>query len=166
MSFETDSATNCPHRMIFTTTKHGLLFHSPSSTILSQFFLFLGGHFPIPESFLPDEKMEKLAPRSAHPVIRYVGTLTLSFSFSSISLVVVVVLSLFVFVCLSLNYVTAVDQDPTIMPQFPFDKYELEGSPLTTAILQRQQQSQKEFCWHVFVQNRFFNLFFQQHNRD
>ncbi|VDO94882.1 unnamed protein product [Soboliphyme baturini] len=38
--------------------------------------------------------------------------------------------------------------DPLVLPDFPFDKYELEPSPLTQFILEMKQPS---VCWQVFV---------------
>ncbi|XP_072483199.1 integrator complex subunit 6-like isoform X2 [Notamacropus eugenii] len=72
------------------------------------------GHWPIPESFWPDENSLTLPPRTAHPVIR--------------------------FFC--------VDREPMIIDKLPFDKYELEPSPLTQHILERKSSMT---CWQVFV---------------
>ncbi|VDK60508.1 unnamed protein product [Anisakis simplex] len=42
------------------------------------------------------------------------------------------------------------DCDPLVCQEFPFDKYELEPSPLTQFILERKQPN---VCWQVFVAN-------------
>ncbi|XP_057205270.1 integrator complex subunit 6 isoform X3 [Triplophysa rosa] len=72
------------------------------------------GHWPIPESFWPDQNSPTLPPRSAHPVVR--------------------------FFC--------VDCEPMVIDKLPFDKYELEPSPLTQYILERKSP---HMCWQVFV---------------
>uniref|UniRef100_A0A3B4UFP8 Integrator complex subunit 6 like n=1 Tax=Seriola dumerili TaxID=41447 RepID=A0A3B4UFP8_SERDU len=61
------------------------------------------GHWPIPESFWPDQNSPTLPPRSAHPMV---------------------------------------------IDKLPFDKYELEPSPLTQYILERKSP---HMCWQVFV---------------
>ncbi|KAG9478384.1 hypothetical protein GDO78_013410 [Eleutherodactylus coqui] len=72
------------------------------------------GHWPIPESFWPDQNSPTLPPRTSHPVVKF----------------------------------SCVDCDPMVIDKLPFDKYELEPSPLTQYILER-----KSFhtCWQVFV---------------
>ncbi|KAL2077182.1 hypothetical protein ACEWY4_026686 [Coilia grayii] len=72
------------------------------------------GHWPIPESFWPDQNSPTLPPRSAHPVVRF----------------------------------SCVDCDPMVIDKLPFDKYELEPSPLTQYILERKSP---HMCWQVFV---------------
>ncbi|XP_043830240.1 integrator complex subunit 6-like [Dromiciops gliroides] len=72
------------------------------------------GHWPIPESFWPDQNSPTLPPRAAHPVVR--------------------------FFC--------VDCEPMVIEKLPFDKYELEPSPLTQYILERKSPLT---CWQVFV---------------
>ncbi|TSP25419.1 Integrator complex subunit 6 [Bagarius yarrelli] len=62
------------------------------------------GHWPIPESFWPDQNSPTLPPRSAHPVVRF----------------------------------SCVDCEPMVIDKLPFDKYELEPSPLTQFILERK----------------------------
>ncbi|CAB3360702.1 Hypothetical predicted protein [Cloeon dipterum] len=42
------------------------------------------------------------------------------------------------------------NHDPMVVDNFPFDKYELEPSPLTQHILSRKQPN---YCWQVFVPN-------------
>ncbi|XP_031800282.1 integrator complex subunit 6 isoform X2 [Sarcophilus harrisii] len=74
------------------------------------------GHWPIPESFWPDQNSPTLPPRTAHPTIR--------------------------FLC--------VDCEPMVIDKLPFDKYELEDSPLTQHILERKSPVT---CWQVFVAN-------------
>ena len=45
---------------------------------------------------------------------------------------------------------TCMNQEPMIIDNLPFDKYELEPSPLTLYILARKQPN---VCWQVFIQN-------------
>uniref|UniRef100_A0A665WSJ0 Integrator complex subunit 6 like n=1 Tax=Echeneis naucrates TaxID=173247 RepID=A0A665WSJ0_ECHNA len=72
------------------------------------------GHWPIPESFWPDQNSPTLPPRSAHPMVRF----------------------------------SCVDCEPMVIDKLPFDKYELEPSPLTQFILERKSP---HMCWQVFV---------------
>uniref|UniRef100_A0A672PXT1 Integrator complex subunit 6 n=1 Tax=Sinocyclocheilus grahami TaxID=75366 RepID=A0A672PXT1_SINGR len=72
------------------------------------------GHWPIPESFWPDQNSPTLPPRSAHPVVRF----------------------------------SCIDCEPMVIDKLPFDKYELEPSPLTQFILERKSP---HMCWQVFV---------------
>ncbi|XP_030000978.1 integrator complex subunit 6 [Sphaeramia orbicularis] len=72
------------------------------------------GHWPIPESFWPDQNSPTLPPRSAHPVVRF----------------------------------SCVDCEPMVIDKLPFDKYELEPSPLTQYVLERKSP---HMCWQVFV---------------
>ncbi|XP_025022805.1 integrator complex subunit 6-like isoform X1 [Python bivittatus] len=72
------------------------------------------GHWPIPESFWPDQNSPTLPPRTAHPVVRF----------------------------------SCVDCEPMVIDKLPFDKYELEPSPLTQYILERKSS---HVCWQVFV---------------
>ncbi|KAM7418099.1 hypothetical protein PAMA_017643 [Pampus argenteus] len=72
------------------------------------------GHWPIPESFWPDQNSPTLPPRSAHPAVRF----------------------------------SCVDCEPMVIDKLPFDKYELEPSPLTQFILERKSP---HMCWQVFV---------------
>ncbi|XP_078288204.1 integrator complex subunit 6-like [Rhinoraja longicauda] len=72
------------------------------------------GHWPIPESFWPDQNSPTLPPRAAHPVVRF----------------------------------SCADCDPMVIDKLPFDKYELEPSPLTQYILERKSP---HACWQVFV---------------
>lgn len=72
------------------------------------------GHWPIPESFWPDQNSPTLPPRSAHPTVRF----------------------------------SCVDCEPMVIDKLPFDKYELEPSPLTQYILERKSP---HMCWQVFV---------------
>ncbi|XP_036160941.1 integrator complex subunit 6-like isoform X7 [Myotis myotis] len=72
------------------------------------------GHWPIPESFWPDQNLPSLPPRTSHPVVRF----------------------------------SCVDCEPMVIDKFPFDKYELEPSPLTQYILERKSP---HTCWQVFV---------------
>lgn len=72
------------------------------------------GHWPIPESFWPDQNSPTLPPRSAHPAVRF----------------------------------SCVDCEPMVIDKLPFDKYELEPSPLTQYILERKSP---HMCWQVFV---------------
>uniref|UniRef100_A0A672HPB3 Integrator complex subunit 6-like n=1 Tax=Salarias fasciatus TaxID=181472 RepID=A0A672HPB3_SALFA len=74
------------------------------------------GHWPIPESFWPDQNSPTLPPRTAHPVARF----------------------------------SCVDCEPMVIDKLPFDKYELEPSPLTQYILERKSP---HMCWQVFVSN-------------
>uniref|UniRef100_A0A8C0GV02 Integrator complex subunit 6 like n=1 Tax=Chelonoidis abingdonii TaxID=106734 RepID=A0A8C0GV02_CHEAB len=74
------------------------------------------GHWPIPESFWPDQNSPTLPPRTAHPVVRF----------------------------------SCVDCEPMVIDKLPFDKYELEPSPLTQYILERKSP---HACWQVFVSN-------------
>ncbi|XP_066212629.1 integrator complex subunit 6-like isoform X1 [Saccopteryx leptura] len=72
------------------------------------------GHWPIPESFWPDQNLLSLPPRTSHPVVRF----------------------------------SCIDCEPMVIDKFPFDKYELEPSPLTQYILERKSP---HTCWQVFV---------------
>ncbi|XP_044161877.1 integrator complex subunit 6-like isoform X2 [Bufo gargarizans] len=72
------------------------------------------GHWPIPESFWPDQNSPTLPPRTAHPVVKF----------------------------------SCVDCEPMVIDKLPFDKYELEPSPLTQYILERKSP---HTCWQVFV---------------
>ncbi|KAI2656823.1 Integrator complex subunit 6 [Labeo rohita] len=94
------------------------------------------GHWPIPESFWPDQNSPTLytvetaagavpkchssaqpvgtPPRSSHPVVRF----------------------------------SCIDCEPMVIDKLPFDKYELEPSPLTQYILERKSP---HMCWQVFV---------------
>ncbi|XP_053180337.1 integrator complex subunit 6 [Scomber japonicus] len=72
------------------------------------------GHWPIPESFWPDQNSPTLPPRTAHPTVRF----------------------------------SCVDCEPMVIDKLPFDKYELEPSPLTQFILERKSP---HMCWQVFV---------------
>uniref|UniRef100_A0A4W3HAL6 VWFA domain-containing protein n=1 Tax=Callorhinchus milii TaxID=7868 RepID=A0A4W3HAL6_CALMI len=74
------------------------------------------GHWPIPESFWPDQNSPTLPPRNAHPVLKF----------------------------------TCADCDPMVIEKLPFDKYELEPSPLTQYILERKSP---HACWQVYVNN-------------
>ncbi|OCT95975.1 hypothetical protein XELAEV_18013667mg [Xenopus laevis] len=74
------------------------------------------GHWPIPESFWPDQNSPTLPPRTSHPVVKFSCT----------------------------------DSEPMIIDKLPFDKYELEPSPLTQFILERKAPHS---CWPVFVAN-------------
>ncbi|XP_072370308.1 integrator complex subunit 6 isoform X1 [Scyliorhinus torazame] len=74
------------------------------------------GHWPIPESFWPDQNSPTLPPRNAHPVVKF----------------------------------SCVDCDPMVIDKLPFDKYELEPSPLTQYILERKSP---HTCWQVYVNN-------------
>ncbi|BES92737.1 integrator complex subunit [Nesidiocoris tenuis] len=49
---------------------------------------------------------------------------------------------------------TCTSQDPMVIDNLPFDKYELEPSPLTQYILARKQPT---VCWQVFVPNSYKN---------
>lgn len=46
------------------------------------------------------------------------------------------------------------NSDPMVIENLPFDKYELEPSPLTQYILARKQPT---VCWQVFVANSYKN---------
>ncbi|XP_005990420.1 integrator complex subunit 6 isoform X1 [Latimeria chalumnae] len=72
------------------------------------------GHWPVPESFWPDQNSPTLPPRTAHPVVRF----------------------------------SCADCEPMVIDKLPFDKYELEPSPLTQYILERKSPHS---CWQVFV---------------
>ncbi|KAJ8282794.1 hypothetical protein COCON_G00053130 [Conger conger] len=72
------------------------------------------GHWPIPESFWPDQNSPTLPPRTAHPVVRF----------------------------------SCGDCEPMVIDKLPFDKYELEPSPLTQYVLERKSP---HMCWQVFV---------------
>uniref|UniRef100_A0AAY4BCM8 VWFA domain-containing protein n=1 Tax=Denticeps clupeoides TaxID=299321 RepID=A0AAY4BCM8_9TELE len=74
------------------------------------------GHWPIPESFWPDQNSPTLPSRIAHPQILF----------------------------------SCVDSEPVVVDKVPFDKYELEPSPLTQYILERKSP---HICWQVFVRN-------------
>lgn len=77
---------------------------------------FPTGHWPIPESFWPDQSLPALPPRTAHPIVKF----------------------------------TCAPTEPHMMDALPFDKYELESSPLTHYILTRKQP---HVAWQVFVSN-------------
>ncbi|XP_075229465.1 integrator complex subunit 6 [Lycorma delicatula] len=49
---------------------------------------------------------------------------------------------------------TCTSQEPMVIENLPFDKYELEPSPLTQYILARKQPT---VCWQVFVPNSYKN---------
>ncbi|XP_069068587.1 integrator complex subunit 6-like [Pleurodeles waltl] len=72
------------------------------------------GHWPVPESFWPDQNSPSLPPRTSHPVVKF----------------------------------SCVDREPMVIDKLPFDKYELEPSPLTQFILERKSP---HVCWQVFV---------------
>uniref|UniRef100_A0A8C0YI52 Integrator complex subunit 6 n=1 Tax=Cyprinus carpio carpio TaxID=630221 RepID=A0A8C0YI52_CYPCA len=72
------------------------------------------GHWPIPESFWPDQNSPTLPPRAAHPQVKF----------------------------------SCVDSEPMVVDKVPFDKYELEPSPLTQYILERKSPHS---CWQVLV---------------
>ncbi|XP_042553444.1 sarcoma antigen 1 isoform X1 [Dipodomys spectabilis] len=72
------------------------------------------GHWPIPESFWPEQNLSSLPPRTSHPIVRF----------------------------------SCVDCEPLVIDKLPFDKYELEPSPLTQYILERKSP---HTCWQVFV---------------
>ncbi|XP_068107064.1 integrator complex subunit 6-like isoform X4 [Hyperolius riggenbachi] len=74
------------------------------------------GHWPIPESFWPDQNSPTLPPRTSHPVVRF----------------------------------SCLDCEPMVIDKLPFDKYELEPSPLTQYILERKSP---HTCWQVYVLN-------------
>ncbi|XP_038244039.1 integrator complex subunit 6 isoform X8 [Dermochelys coriacea] len=74
------------------------------------------GHWPVPESFWPDQNSPTLPPRTSHPVVRFSCT----------------------------------DCEPMVIDKLPFDKYELEPSPLTQFILERKSP---QTCWQVYVSN-------------
>ncbi|XP_043835313.1 integrator complex subunit 6-like isoform X2 [Dromiciops gliroides] len=74
------------------------------------------GHWPIPESFWPDQNSSSLPPRTSHPVVKFSCT----------------------------------DCEPMVIDKLPFDKYELEPSPLTQFILERRSP---QTCWQVYVSN-------------
>ncbi|XP_073439415.1 integrator complex subunit 6 [Dendrobates tinctorius] len=74
------------------------------------------GHWPVPESFWPDQNSPTLPPRSAHPIVKFSCT----------------------------------NSEPMVIEKLPFDKYELEPSPLTQYILERKSP---HTCWPVFVVN-------------
>ncbi|XP_004587790.1 integrator complex subunit 6-like isoform X2 [Ochotona princeps] len=72
------------------------------------------GHWPIPESFWPDQNLPSLPPRTSHPIVKF----------------------------------SCIDCEPMVIDKLPFDKYELEPSPLTQYILERKSP---HTCWQVFV---------------
>ncbi|XP_069614984.1 integrator complex subunit 6 [Ranitomeya imitator] len=74
------------------------------------------GHWPVPESFWPDQNSPTLPPRTAHPIVKFSCT----------------------------------NSEPMVIEKLPFDKYELEPSPLTQYILERKSP---HTCWPVFVVN-------------
>lgn len=74
------------------------------------------GHWPLPESFWPDQNSPTLPPRIAHPQVRF----------------------------------SCAEAEPMVVDKVPFDKYELEPSPLTQFILERKSPHS---CWQVFVNN-------------
>lgn len=78
------------------------------------------GFWPIPESFWPEVTASVLAPRSAHPNIKF----------------------------------TCTNSEPKVIENLPFDKFELEPSPLTQYILSRRQPNT---CWQVYVANSYRN---------
>ena len=47
------------------------------------------------------------------------------------------------------------NQEPMIIDNLPFDKYELEPSPLTLFILARKQP---KACWQVYIQARILHF--------
>ncbi|KAJ1114501.1 hypothetical protein NDU88_002737 [Pleurodeles waltl] len=74
------------------------------------------GHWPIPESFWPDQNSPTLPPRTSHPILKF----------------------------------SCADCEPMVIEKLPFDKYELEPSPLTQYILERKAP---HTCWQVYVSN-------------
>ncbi|MEE6472288.1 hypothetical protein FKM82_009570 [Ascaphus truei] len=78
------------------------------------------GHWPIPESFWPDQNSPTLPPRTSHPVVKFSCT----------------------------------NSEPMVIDKLPFDKYELEPSPLTQYILERKSP---HTCWPVFVTNSVYS---------
>ncbi|KAM4817862.1 integrator complex subunit 6-like isoform 1-T1 [Thomomys bottae] len=72
------------------------------------------GHWPIPESYWPEQTLSSLPPRTSHPIVRF----------------------------------SCMDCEPLVIDKLPFDKYELEPSPLTQYILERKSP---HTCWQVFV---------------
>ncbi|KAM9169527.1 integrator complex subunit 6 isoform 2-T3 [Pangshura tecta] len=74
------------------------------------------GHWPVPESFWPDQNSPTLPPRTSHPIVKFSCT----------------------------------DCEPMVIDKLPFDKYELEPSPLTQFILERKSP---QTCWQVYVSN-------------
>ena len=44
---------------------------------------------------------------------------------------------------------SAVDMQPTLLDNFPFDKYEVESCALTQRLLAREQGT----CWQIFIRN-------------
>ncbi|XP_033705207.1 integrator complex subunit 6-like isoform X8 [Tursiops truncatus] len=74
------------------------------------------GHWPIPESFWPDQNLPSLPPRTSHPVVRF----------------------------------SCVDCEPMVIDKLPFDKYELEPSPLTQYILERKSP---HTCWQTKLES-------------
>ncbi|KAI5107416.1 integrator complex subunit 6 [Silurus meridionalis] len=74
------------------------------------------GHWPIPESFWPDQNSPTLPPRMAHPQVQF----------------------------------SCFEAEPIVIDKVPFDKYELEPSPLTRYILERKSP---HTCWQVYVSN-------------
>ncbi|KFQ21594.1 Integrator complex subunit 6, partial [Merops nubicus] len=70
------------------------------------------GHWPVPESFWPDQNSPTLPPRTSHPVVKFSCT----------------------------------DCEPMVIDKLPFDKYELEPSPLTQFILERKSP---QTCWQA-----------------
>ncbi|XP_056418011.1 integrator complex subunit 6 isoform X3 [Hyla sarda] len=74
------------------------------------------GHWPIPESFWPDQNSPTLPPRAANPIVKFSCT----------------------------------NSEPMVIDKLPFDKYELEPSPLTQYILERKSP---HTCWPVCISN-------------
>ncbi|XP_036156341.1 integrator complex subunit 6 isoform X5 [Myotis myotis] len=74
------------------------------------------GHWPVPESFWPDQNSPTLPPRTSHPVVKFSCT----------------------------------DCEPMVIDKLPFDKYELEPSPLTQFILERKSP---QTCWQAKIES-------------
>jgi len=74
------------------------------------------GHWPLPESYHPDQNAPTLPPRNAHPMLKF----------------------------------TCENVEPYLLTNFPYDKYELEPSPLTQVLL---EQKNSNICWQVYVEN-------------
>ncbi|XP_064133701.1 integrator complex subunit 6-like isoform X3 [Loxodonta africana] len=92
------------------------------------------GHWPIPEAFWPDQNLPSLGHRPLQPSQKHPEPQLYKPPRTSHPVV----------------RFSCVDCEPMVIDKLPFDKYELEPSPLTQYILERKSP---HTCWQVFVNN-------------
>ena len=97
------------------------------------------GHWPIPESFWPDMNTKKLVQRPAHKhVFVHMSTCVCTFP--------PIIHSQPARCSSPVVWFRDKDVHPMLIESFPFDKYELEPSPLTQHILAKKNPN---MCWQV-----------------